>query len=154
MKILIQIRPLKKVPLYRESKLQIPSKTIEYIEVKEHSLLTEIVNAFDEDVDLNSFFDKCFDVFTPPESFDTSEITFAEEKILQAQGVSFIEISVDQYQVFELQENANCTVNDVQYVSAVQVFDPFTAKVSFTEEASQEVSIIEHLQSKHEASDL
>ena len=46
------------------------------------------------------------------------------------------------------------TVNDVQYVSAVQVFDPFTAKVSFTEEASQEVSIIEHLQSKHEASDL
>ena len=49
-----------------QSKLQIPSKTIEYIEVKEHSLLTEIVDAFDEDVDPNSFFDKCFDVFTPP----------------------------------------------------------------------------------------
>ena len=93
-------------------------------------------------------------MFTPPKRFDTPKITLGEEKILQAQGVSFIEISVDQYQVFELQENANCTVNDVQYVSVVQVFDPFTANASLTEEASQEVSIIEQLQSKHEASDL
>ena len=36
----------KKVPLYRESKLQIPTKTIEYMEVKEHSLLMEIVYDF------------------------------------------------------------------------------------------------------------
>ena len=36
----------KKVPLYRESKLQIPTKTIEYMEEKEHSLLMEIVNDF------------------------------------------------------------------------------------------------------------
>ena len=57
-------------------------------------------------------------------------------KILQAQEVPFIEISVDQYHVCELEENSNCIVNDIQYVSAVQVFDPFTVKVSFTEEAS------------------
>ena len=63
-------------------------------------------------------------------------------------------IKVDQYKVFEREENVNCTVGDVQYVSAVQVFDPFTVKLSFTEEASQEISIIEHLQSKHEASHL
>ena len=50
----------------------------------------------------------------------------------------FIEISVDQYQVCELEENSNCVINDIQYVSAVQVFDPFTVKVSFTEEAQQE----------------
>ena len=50
--------------------------------------------------------------------------------------MSFTEISVDQYQVCELEENSNCIVNDIQYVSAVQVFDPFTVKVSFTEEAS------------------
>ena len=68
--------------------------------------------------------------------------------------MSFIEISVDQYQVCELEENSNCIVNDIQYVSAVQVFDPFTVKVSFTEEAQQEISNIEHLQSKHDASDL
>ena len=59
--------------------------------------------------------------------------------------MSFIEISVDQYQVCELEENSNCIVNDIQYVSAVQVFDPFTVKVSFTEEASREISNIEHL---------
>ena len=39
-----------------QSKLQIPSKKIEYIEVKERSLLTEIVNDFDEDIDPNSSF--------------------------------------------------------------------------------------------------
>ena len=81
-------------------------------------------------------------------------ITSTDNKILQAQEVSFIEISVDQYQVCELEENSNCIVNDIQYVSAVQVFDPFTVKVSFTEEAQQEISNIEHLQSKHDASDL
>ena len=74
--------------------------------------------------------------------------------VFWSKGESFIEVSVDQYQVFELQENANCTVNDVQYVSVAQVFDPLTANVSFTKEASQVVSIIEQLQSKHEASDL
>ena len=56
----------KEVPLYRESKLQIPTKTIEYIEVNEHSLLTEIVNDFDEDIDPNSSFEPCFEVFTHP----------------------------------------------------------------------------------------
>ena len=56
----------KEVPLYRESKLQIPTKTIEYIEVNEHSLLTEIVNDFDEDIDPNSSFQPCFEVFTHP----------------------------------------------------------------------------------------
>ena len=85
---------------------------------------------------------------------DTPKITSTDNKILQAQEVSFIEISVDQYQVCELEENSNCIVNDIQYVSAVQVFDPFTVKVSFTEEAQQEISNIEHLQSKHDASDL
>ena len=82
------------------------------------------------------------------------KITSTDNKILQAQEVSFIEISVDQYQVCELEENSNCIVNDIQYVSAVQVFDPFTVKVSFAEEAQQEISNIEHLQSKHDASDL
>ena len=85
---------------------------------------------------------------------DTPEITLTEKKILQAQKVSFIEISVDQYQVCVLGENSNCIVNDIQYVSWGQVFDPFTVKVSFTEEAQQEISKIEHLQSKHDASDL
>ena len=75
-------------------------------------------------------------------------------KILQAQEVPFIEISVDQYHVCELEENSNCIVNDIQYVSAVQVFDYFTVKVSFTEDASQEISNIEHLQYKHDESDL
>ena len=56
----------KEVPLYSESKLQIPTKTIEYIEVNEHSLLTEIVNDFDEDIDPNSSFQPCFEVFTHP----------------------------------------------------------------------------------------
>ena len=83
---------------------------------------------------------------------DTPKITSTDNKILQAQEVSFIEISVDQYQVCELEENSNCIVNDIQYVSAVQVFDPFTVKVSFTEEAQQEISNIEHLQSKQDAS--
>ena len=50
--------------------------------------------------------------------------------------MSFIENSEDQYQVRELEENSNCIVDDLQYVCAVQVFDPFTVKVSFTEEAS------------------
>ena len=121
------------VPLYRESKLQIPTKTIEYIEVNEHSLLTKIVNDFDEDIDPNSPFETCFEVFTHPKSLDSPEITLTEKKILQAQEVLFIEISVDQYQVCELEENSNCIVNDIQYVSAVQVFDPFTIKVSSTE---------------------
>ena len=75
-------------------------------------------------------------------------------KILQAQEVPFIEISVDQYHVCELEENSNCIVNDIQYVSAVQVFDYFTVKVSFTEDASQEISNIEHLQYKRDESDL
>ena len=39
-------------------------------------------------------------------------------------------------------------------MSTVQVFDLFTVKVSFTEEASQESSKIEHLQYKHDESDL
>ena len=56
----------KEVSLDRESKLQIPTKTIEYIEVNEHSLLTEIVNDFDEDIDPNSSFQPCFEVFTHP----------------------------------------------------------------------------------------
>ena len=56
----------KEVPLYRESKLQIPTKTIEYIEVNKHSLLTEIVNDFDEDINPNSSFQPCFEVFTHP----------------------------------------------------------------------------------------
>ena len=68
--------------------------------------------------------------------------------------MSFTEISVDQYQVCELEENSNCIVNDIQYVSAVQVFDPFTVNVCFTEEAQQEISNIDHLKSKHDASDL
>ena len=57
-------------------------------------------------------------------------------------------------QVCEIEENSNCIVNDIQYVSAVQVFDPFTVKVSSTEEVQQEISNIDHLQSKHDASDL
>ena len=122
--------------------------------MKEHSLLTDIVNDFDEDIDLNSSFETCFEVFTHPKSLDTPEITLTEKKILQVQEVSFIENSEHQYQVCELEVNSNCIVNDIQYVSAVQVFDPFMVKVSFTEEASQEISNIEHLQSKHDASDL
>ena len=59
------------VPIYRESNLQIPTKTIEYVEVKEHSLLTDIVNDFDKDIDLNSSFETCFEVFTHPKSLDT-----------------------------------------------------------------------------------
>ena len=94
-------------------------------------------------------------MFTPPDSFDTPEMSLAEEEILQAQEGSFIEISVDQYNVFERDENSNCIVDDVKFVSAVQVFDPFTVKVYFTVAASQsEISYIEHLQCKHEASDL
>ena len=45
------------VPLYRECKLQIPTKTMECIEVKENSLLTAIVNIFDEDIGPNSSFE-------------------------------------------------------------------------------------------------
>jgi len=94
-------------------------------------------------------------MFTPPNSFDTPEITLAEEEILQTQQGSYIEISVDQYNVFELDENSNCIVDDVKYVSGVQVFDPFTLKVYFTVAALQsKISYIEHLQCKHEASDL
>ena len=70
-----------------------------------------------EDVDRNSSFEICFEVFTHPKSLDTPEITLTEKKILQAQKVSFIEISVDQYQVCVLGENSNCIVNDIQYVS-------------------------------------
>ena len=72
---------------------------------------------------------KHFEVFTLPKSFDTLEITLAEEKILQAQEVTFIEISLDQHNVFEVEENANCTVDDIHYFSAVQVVDPFTSHV-------------------------
>ena len=43
-----------------QSKLQIPSKKIEYIEVKERSLLTEIIEDFDEDIDPNSSLKKMF----------------------------------------------------------------------------------------------
>ena len=70
-------------------------------------------------------------MFTPPDSFDTPEITLAEEEILQAQEGSFIEISVDQYNVFELNENSNCIVDDVKFVSAVQVFYSFTISVFY-----------------------
>ena len=136
----------KDVPLYRESKFPIPFKTIEYIEVNEHSLLTEIANDFGEDIDPNSSFETCFEVFTHPKSLDTPEITSTKKKILQAQEVSFIKISEDQYQVRELEEISKCIVNDILYVSPSQVFDPFTVKVSFTEEVSQEISNIEHLQ--------
>ena len=66
--------------LMRESKLQIPTRTIEYIEVNEHSLLTEIVNDFDEDIDPSSSFATCFEVFTHPKSLDTPEITSTERK--------------------------------------------------------------------------
>ena len=72
---------------------------------------------------------KHFEVFTLPKSFDTLEITLAEEKILQAQEVTFIEISLDQHNVFEVEENANCTVDDINFFSAVQVVDPFTSHV-------------------------
>ena len=46
-----------------ESKLQISTRTIEYIEVNEHSLLTEIASGFDEDIDPNSSFATCFESF-------------------------------------------------------------------------------------------
>ena len=52
----------KEFPLYRESE-QIAnplSKKIEYIEVKERSLLTEIIKDFDEDIDPNSSLKKRF----------------------------------------------------------------------------------------------
>ena len=74
---------------------------------------------------------KHFEVFTLPKSFDTPKLTIAEEKILQAQEVVFIEISLDQQSVFEVEENANWTVDDIHYFSAVQVFDPFTSHVEF-----------------------
>ena len=70
----------KKVPLYRESKLQIPTKTIEYMEVKEHSLLIEIVNDFDEDIHPNLSFETCFEIFTHPKNLDIPEITSKEKK--------------------------------------------------------------------------
>ena len=94
--------------------MQIPTKTIECIEVNEHSLPTKIVNDFEEDIDPNSPFETCFEVLTHPKSLDAPEITLTEKKILQAQEVLFIEISVDQYQVCELEENSNCIVNDIQ----------------------------------------
>ena len=53
------------VPLYRESKLQIPTKTMECIEVKENSLLTAIVNIFDEDIGPNSSFETFWSVYAP-----------------------------------------------------------------------------------------
>ena len=62
---------------------------------------------------------------------DTPKITSTDHKILQAQEVSFIEISVDQYQVCELEENANYIVDDVQNVYAAQVFDAFTVSVFY-----------------------
>ena len=70
----------KEVPLYRESKLQIPTKTIEYMEVKEHSLLIEIVNDFDEDIHPNLSFETCFEIFTHPKNLDIPEITSKEKK--------------------------------------------------------------------------
>ena len=117
--------------LSRENKLKIP-KTIEYnFEVRECSLLTEIVVAVDKDIDPNLTVETSFEVFTPPKSFYTPVITLTEKKILQAQEVSFIEISVDQYQVCELEENANYIVDDVQNVYAAQVFDAFTVSVFY-----------------------
>ena len=62
--------------------------------------------------------------------------------------MSFQEISLDQFKVFELEENAKCIVDDVQNVYAAQVFDAFAVKVSFI---SQEISKIEHTQSQHQA---
>ena len=70
----------KEVPLYRESKLQILTKTIEYMEVKEHSLLIEIVNDSDEDIHPYLSFETCFEIFTHPKSLDTPEITSTEKK--------------------------------------------------------------------------
>ena len=64
--------------------MQILSKMIEYIEVKENHLVTEIVNAFDEDIDPNSSFETYFEVFSPSKSFDTPGLSLAEKKILQA----------------------------------------------------------------------
>ena len=117
--------------LSREIKLKIP-KTIEYnFEVRECSLLTEIVVAVDKDIDPNLAVETSFEVFTPPKSFDTPVITLTEKKILQAQEVSFIEISVDQYQVCELEENANYIVDDVQNVYAAPVFNAFTVIVFY-----------------------
>ena len=60
--------------------------------------------------------------------------------------MTFIEISVDQYQVCELEETSNCIVNDIQYVSAVQVFDPFTVKDTFTVKARLRVRLGQRLQ--------
>ena len=58
---------------------------------------------------------------------------------------------MDQFKVFELDENTKSIVDDVQKVYAAQVFDAFTVKVSFI---SQEISKIEQTQSQHQASDL
>ena len=55
---------------------------------------------------------------------------------------------MDQFKVFELEENAKCIVDDVQNVYAAQVFDAFAVKVAFI---SQEISKIEHIQSQHQA---
>ena len=41
----------------------------------------------------------------PPKHSETTKITLAEEQILRAQEVSFIEISIDQHKVFDLEEN-------------------------------------------------
>ena len=60
-------------------------------------------------------------------------------------------ISLDQFKVFELDENTKSIVDDVQKVYAAQVFDAFTVKVSFI---SQEISKIEQTQSQHQASNL
>ena len=58
----------------RESKLQIPTRTIEYIEVNDHSLLTGIASGFDEEIDPNSSFETCFEVFTAPNSSNTPKL--------------------------------------------------------------------------------
>ena len=71
-----------------ESKLQIPTRTIEYIEVNEHSLLTEIASGFDEDIDPNSSFATCFEVFTAPNSSNTPKVSLEEKNIIQTQGAS------------------------------------------------------------------
>ena len=136
--------------LSRESKLKIP-KTIDHnFEVQECSLFTKIVVAVGKDIDPTLTVETSFEVFTPPKSFDNPGITLTEKKILQTQEVSFIDISVDQYQVCELEENVNCISDDVQNVYAAQVFGAFTVKVSFI---LQEILKIEHIQSQHQASD-
>ena len=125
----------------RESKLQIPTRTIEYIEVNDHSLLTEIASGFDEEIDPNSSFETCFEVFTAPNSSNTPKVSLEEKNIIQTQGASF--------QEFPWINLKFLSWTNVQNVYAAQVFDAVTVKVSFN---SQEISKIEQTQSQHQAS--